>query len=961
MKNRIGFFKKDIKRNVGRFAAILIITALSVGFLTGLVSIAPDMEYTADKYYDASNFWDINIKSTLGFTPEDVTAIKKQAYVKDACGLITLDATASHNLEGNYPIRIYAVDFDNDIATGETLAAPVLLEGSYPINSTSCVVLRSYALKNDIKIGDKIYLNSGGDILSEIAFTVTGVAESPEFASGDRQVTTSGDNVLSMAIYVSKSVYHAVGIYTDVLVTVKDADRLDTFSDEYVQRITAAKKQLEKLSDEREKLREDSITSQQQSVLGQITSNYTEYQQSTQSELAAQKQYVNRLKKDIEKAEKEINEKKEKLTAAKAALDLQAPEIEALKLKGEATTDEEKAIISKYQSELTKYNKDVKALTKKENILKVDKTIYEQAKKSYEKNRNQANKELANAHNQYEDYKGQEQASGKQSWSIADRTQNASFLGFKSNVDKIRTIARVFPIAFFAIAIAAATLAVCRNTQEQSREIGVLKSVGYSDKMIIKRNVKYSLTATVTGVVLGLVVGILILPLFIYETYSAVYSYGPLGVLILPEAVIPPILLSFLCVIGAGYIVCKNSLELRPAGLILSKRFSKPTGVIFERLEKLWSKLNPSCRIVLRNLIRNKKRFIITAVGVAGCTALLLTAFGLHNSVTNVDRLQYERIQQYDASLSLKNGVDFAKAGTLKKTLDNKEYVEKYSPIYNEAMSYSNDGNKISITATVPLEEKSFNKLVSLRTRAFGKQIDIGDKNIVLSENTASACGVKVGDTLKLTTAAGIQTKFKVGAITENYVGNIIYITPAAYKKAIGSDVAANGVLVRYAGGVTNDKFDQAVKNTGLILGATYSADTVDYVNQKMSNIGHIIQFLIAATVLLMLAVVYILTDMNISDRKREIKSIKALGLTNREVVARIYGETVISAVIGIVLGLLLGTLLHVIVVSTSDMADIMLGRSIGFGAFVLTVGLALAAVALCAVSVLLKIKKARL
>jgi putative ABC transport system permease protein len=362
MKKRIDFLKRDVKQNRNKFIAVVLITALAVGFLTGLISIAPDMEYTADKYYDDRDFWDLKINSTLGFTEEDIETIKNQKYVEKASGVISLEVNSSLGGEGDYATLLYAVDFDNDIASGEMLSSPILSKGSYPINNTSCVVLKSAALKNDIKIGDKIYLNSGGNILSEVAFTVTGIANAPEFASTQKQSSLSGEKQIEMVMYVSRQVYPAQSIYTDVYVKVKGTKELNAFSHKYDDAIKTAKTKLTALSKEREKVRDESITGQHQALLGQATDDYKQHEAGIRTQLAAQKKYINSLKKGIEKSEKDIEKLEAKLATQKANLDIQAPTIEALKALGATATAEQKATIKKYNEALKKYNKGVKDL-----------------------------------------------------------------------------------------------------------------------------------------------------------------------------------------------------------------------------------------------------------------------------------------------------------------------------------------------------------------------------------------------------------------------------------------------------------------------------------------------------------------------------------------------------------------------------------------------------------------------
>ncbi len=954
MKKRIGFLKKDIKRKFGRFVAVLLVIAISVGFLTGLVSIAPNMEYTADKYYDENNFWDINIKSTLGFTAEDIAAIQNEKYVEQACGIISVDAMASHNFKGDYPVKINVIDFDTEVSSGKMLSPPVLVDGSYPINSTSCVVVRSYALKNDVKIGDKIYLNSGGDVFSEVAFIVTGIVESAEFASGDKQVNALGNNNPTLAIYVSKSVYTETNTFTDALVTVKDADKLDAFGKDYAEKISDAKQKLQKLAKKREKLINDAIADQQQSELGDLPSDFNDYKESLQSQLTAQKKYVNKLKADIDKNEKDLTKKRKALAATKTSLDSQAKEIEELKAKGETATEEEKKKISQYEAALKKYKDDDEELTQKENTLKVDKTIYEQAKKSYDKNLKETNKELSNAQNQYDDYKGQQK--NKQSWFIADRTHNAGFLGFKTSIDKITTIAYIFSSIFFVIALAVVLVMNYQNAKDQSKEIGILKSAGYTDRKIVKRYINYSLSITLLGTVLGIVIGILVLPLWIYKAYDAVYLFGPLKVLIVPEVVVPIIAFIILCAVITARFIRRKSLEKTPAGLVLDKNVQNEKSELQKKLEIFASRINGVCKNFLNPTLRDGKRFIVTALGIACCTVLLFTGLGLKNSTVKIDELQYEKIQKYDMSIFLKESVDFSEAATLKKILGNKDAINVYSPVYSETVTYTS-GNNETLSIVVPLEQKSFNKLVYLKARWRKKPIDLNQKGVVLSRNTAIAFGVKVGDTLSLRTSSGVLTKLKVGAITKNYVGNFIYVSPAAYKKAIGSSAKANCLIVDCAKEFKQDKFEQSIKNTGLVKNSVYVANTAVSVEQRMENIKGIIQFVILASIIFNFIVTYFLIDINLSSRKGYMAALKEVGFTLRESVPYLCTEIAVSALIGIIAGLIFGTLLHFIIVFTYNTADIMLIRSINVMTFIWTTVVSVLAVVVGTLAAFAKIK----
>ena len=952
MKKRIDFLKRDVKQNRNKFIAVVLITALAVGFLTGLISIAPDMEYTADKYYDDRDFWDLKINSTLGFTEEDIETIKNQKYVESASGVISLEVNSSLGGEGDYATLLYAVDFDNDIASGEMLSSPILSEGSYPINTTSCVVLESAALKNDIKIGDKIYLNSGGNILSEVAFTVTGIADAPEFASTQKQSGLSGEKQIEMVMYVSRQVYPAQSIYTDVYVKVKGTKELNAFSHKYDDAIKTAKTKLTALSKEREKVRDEYITGQHQALLGQATDDYKQHEAGIRTQLAAQKKYINSLKKGIEKSEEDIEKREAKLATQKANLDIQAPTIEALKALGDAATVEQKATIKKYNEALKKYNKSVKDLDKKVNSLKVDKSIYEQAKKSYDKNLRQANKELANAQNQLEGYKGQEQENGKQSWLINDRTSNASFMSVKADTEKIRATAKTVPVIFVLVAVAVILLLIFYFYSRRQNENGVLKSLGYSDKVIVKKNTLFAVWAVAIGSLIGLVLGVLILPLLSYKIFENINNYGPIRILFVPSAVVFCAVI-FIGVSLAAYYICRYFAKGKTADLIKQNSNLLTSKKAPLKIESALESLNPKVKSMIIYLLKNRVRLCINVLGVLCCTVLLLSSIGLRGAVHNTTERQFNDIQHYDAEVYVKTDVDLEKSESFKKVLSNKNQVSASLGVRGEGFTALADNAKVTVLV-VPQKSKIAD-FVTLKSNN-RKDIEINKNSVIIGENFAKANNIKSGGTLKLVARSGDIKSFKVTAVCENYVGNTVYISPDVYKKVMGADFAVNRYLLKLAQGADKQALEVAAKNTGIIEGITYNEDLKLDTELLLQGFGGVTLLVSLCCLIISIVVACMLTHINISLQKDKLTYDLLNGITNQHK-KELIAEGIVTVGAGLLLGALIGWGITFLTTSMLSTADIMFIKNVNIASVLIAVGLVLAVLSAVIYSQLLLFK----
>lgn len=547
---------------------------------------------------------------------------------------------------------------------------------------------------------------------------------------------------------------------------------------------------------------------------------------------------------------------------------------------------------------------------------------YEEAQQQFA----DAEEELADAESQIRDIEeGQ--------WYLYTRADNTSYSSYDSNADKIAAIATVFPLFFFLVAALVALTTMTRMVEEERQQIGTMKALGYSTAKIAWKYLLYAAIASVAGSVIGLAVGSWLFPYIIINAYNIMYD--------IPQALTPfnlPFgLASSLSMIACTLLVtlwaCWSELREVPASLMLPKAPKAGKRILLERVTPLWSRLKFTHKVTARNLFRYKKRFFMTVVGIAGCTALLVTGFGVRDSVSDIVALQYDELNQYQLTLGLRDP-SALEGRDLKSILeDTSRITDHLAAMQVQADVVSEEGRPSdSLVVFVPEDAAAMGDYFLFRHRTNGQPVTFDEDAVVVTEKLCERQGWKVGDTITLEDGDGNQAQLTITDICENYVYHYIYLSPKTYEAAFGKDWEANSLLCKLPEDITPEEESQL--STELlqcrdVVSAQFTNTLSESFGSSIQSINSIIVVLIVCAGLLAFVVLYNLTNINITEREKEIATIKVLGFYDGEVSAYIYRETILLTLIGTAVGLVLGMALHQFVIRTAEVDMVMFGRTV--------------------------------
>ena len=492
-----------------------------------------------------------------------------------------------------------------------------------------------------------------------------------------------------------------------------------------------------------------------------------------------------------------------------------------------------------------------------------------------------------------------------------------------------------------------------RMIEEERTQIGTLKALGFGESAIMLKYVAYCGLATLLGCGVGLAAGFRLLPTALYSAYAATYDLPPFVVQF--NLVFGAISCSaeLVCTFLATFFACRRSLKEKPAALMLPRAPKAGQRIFLEKIRPLWKRLSFSYKATARNIFRNKKNLILTTVGVAGCTALMLTALGIRDSISVMSDRQFTEILRYDAVVNL-SGADYDETLT--------DFLSGKAPLAArmESMTLHGGGETVTLNAVVPEDAALFSELVGLFDRKSGERLAFDDGSVILTEKAAEVLDVAAGDTVTLETADLLTVSVTVTGVCENYVGSYIYIGRACYETLFGAPTC-NALLLQT--GLTDEEAQDAAAeqllNSGAVASVEWMSQTRATYDRLLDSLDFIVLLLVGCAGGLAVIVLYNITNVNISERTKELATLRVLGYRHGEVARYIFREIAIQTVFGLCIGLPLGVLLHRYVAVVADSVDIMLGRQI-FAGSVLSPAAATLAFS-CIVDVLMLIKLRRI
>ncbi|MDN5830618.1 MAG: FtsX-like permease family protein [Tetragenococcus halophilus] len=574
------------------------------------------------------------------------------------------------------------------------------------------------------------------------------------------------------------------------------------------------------------------------------------------------------------------------------------------------------------------------------------KAEYEENKADYEKQKEKADKEIPDREQELKD--AQEELDDLQApeYTFDDRKDgNPGYKQYLENSQRVDILSNIFPVFLFAIAVLVSLTTMTRFVDEERINTGTLKALGYSNWDVKKKFVVYGIVSSSLGAILGTALGHTLLPTVIFEAYAASSTFDQVTLNFSTFYSFIGFAIAIICTTLPAYLVASRELNEKTARLLEAKPPKKGSRILLERITPIWNHLSFTYKVTARNLFRYKKRMFMTVFGVAGCTALLVTGFGIRDSLTGIVDHQFDDLVKYDLIVNKKDNLSDDEQEQMDKKLDQNDVANATDVYYEQLNVRAGENNDTQdITLLVPDDEQAFNQDVEMVTREEQKQLSLSDDGAILSEKLADLLDAKTGDTVTLEDEDGQSHQVKISGITEMYMGHYIYMSQKAYQDAFDSNSDPNSYLVTLndTSQENIDKQSSAFMDLDGVQGVVQSSAISEQVDNVIDGLNNVILVLITCATLLALVVIYNLTNINVSERIRELSTIKVLGFYNREVTMYIYRETILLSILGILAGYVVGYFLHGFIMQTLPPDEAMFSPGLQLSNFGLSAGITL-------------------
>lgn len=863
---------REIKNSIGRFISLMLITALGTASVVGIQASSINMRAMADREYKAHYIYDLQIRSAVGFDDEDIAALRDTEGVRIVMPAYIHDAF---------------VIFEHDTRTVRTSAVPgelnrlEVLEGRLPENAGEAVVERRLLRHGRFSIGDSIRLGLDNmdayyRAFTRSEFTIVGVVQSPLYISlHERGNTSLGDGWLNFYMYLHPGAYN-LPVYTDVFILMENSHGVDNLSQAYYDLLEEWREQVRHTGDMRV--------------------------QATQDEFADNQREIDEKLAELENARAGIETE---INFVNWWLDYIRSETYPITYQYAFPSPEEMAehIAESYeifQHQLAEFNKI---------YAEIEAGLSELA---------EAQASLNNA--------------PSPGWFYFTRRDGIGFESYYQDSRRLEQIGYVFPLVFFLVAVLVSLTTMSRMVEENRMQIGIYRALGYAQFKIMIKYLFYAFSASITGGIAGIIAGSQIFPRVIFDAYAHLYR--------MPPVITPiPVMISVIAVsaaVGAillvTFIACMSSVYSAPAELMRPKAPPAGKRVLIEKVLFIWNRLGFISKVTARNIFRYKKRFIMTLAGVAGCTALLVTAFGLRDSIGGVDVMQFERVIAYSSRAIFREI-------TTAEQRDEIDGLLSGMYLYTREEAVTAQTNKASFSAMliVPETAEDLSAFINLRERRTGRDVPLMQGGVLLTEKLAREIGVGVGDNFSIVTVGGRSYEARVSGIVENYVMHFIYMAPDVYIRLFGDYPPFNSLLA------INASEDERTFAERLLANANVRA--VILTEDVKRNLGESTDALQIVTIVLIIlacalafVVLFNLTNINITERIRELATIKVLGFYDSELAMYIYRENGLVTALGIGAGLIGGIWLHRYVLTAAEIDILMFPQIINIESFILSV-----------------------
>lgn len=980
---------KDIRQtlsgSIGRFVSIVCLMALGSFALVGLKVAGPDMQATGAEFYGRNNLADVTVVSTYGLSEDD----------KDVIGR----ADGVRGIEYGYFKDVVIKGTDSSMrvfSKPEYISTYDVVEGRMPKRQGEIVLdlnqRSAFAVGSTLDVTEKADI-SGSTVLRHHRFEVVGFVRASEIVSGlNMGQSTSGSGTLTSYAVAMPSEFDSE-VTMIARIVYNDTEHLNYWTDDYRDRIQKHKDQLVKLLAGQPEARESSIREQQQEKIDQARQQVKDSEQ----QLDDARTQLELTKTMLDQAAAMLN-KMERVGTTGAVY-------EQLKQRYETVLGQYNTSVQEYNERLEEYNNGLQqyqdgvnqleqgsqeyqnnadnlaqasnliankqaqlgqvasqagstAVDGAEQLIEGQRSI-EKAEEEYESklaefnsNKPKVEKKIAEAKTRIE--LAQEQADNLTvpAYSVSGRREGLTSQGYRVYmviVNIIGKLANIFPIFLYFVAVLVTFTTMGRMVDEERTNSGTLKALGYTNGDVMLKFTVYGFTASTIGTVIGVLAGHTVLPLIVEHAYSSGFTMPSIKLGFHPWVTLVSFLLAWMSAVVPTWIVASRELREKPAALLLSKPPAKGSKIFLERVTPIWNRLNFTRKVTARNIFRYKMRMFMTIFGVCGAVSLLTAGLGVQASIGQIGERQFDELIHYDLIAVEQSSTNSAQIDELKKAL-NKDSVSSSIAAHYEELSKTSGKNsdKQQITLLATDDAYNFGTYLTLRDRSSHEKRIMVNDGAIISERLSEMLHVSVGDSFSVTDAGGVERTVKVSGICEMYIGHFVFMNAQCYEKMFGTDYSENSYMVRLKDSSVANAERQGARLMKLsaVQSVVQNTTQKNMVSTIVESLNQIMEVLIIVAVMLAVVILYNLTNLNVSERIRELSTIKVLGFHTNETTMYIYRETMLLSGLGILAGYGFGAWLHGYIVTEVPPDEVMFDPALGWKAFVvplLVVGVVLA------------------
>lgn len=861
---------------------------LGVAFYVGIKATGPNMLDTADKYYKKQALMEANIISTMGLTEDDVAILEQNEEIGQIQPTYQLDVNFE---EDSRTIRVLSHD-----PTGKhSLNQLVLAEGRLPEKSGEIVLDQVAQTLDGYEIGDQYEMVTDQETMDQFkttSFEIVGFVYSPQYIEKiSRGKTNVGKGTIDYFAVITEDDFD-MDTYTTIYLTFNNLAQEIAYTDSYD----------EKIEQHLEDLKKD-FADRPQERLAEVKKEAFEP--------------IDEAKKKISDGEQEISTAEAQLATEKENLEAARVQVAQLEQSGMAQLPEVATQIEISKGEINEGT--AKLAEAEKDLVKEEKKLQEAKEELAEKEQELAELELPE-------------------YLFSTRDDNPGYLEFSENADRISSIATVFPVFFFLIAALVCLTTMTRMVEEKRGEIGTLKALGYTNFEISQKFIVYAAITTLIGSAVGLAIGFNLFPWVIFDAYGAMYDLPSVEITYYTSYALQSVIVAIACTLLSTLVVLRIDLFSKPAVLMRPKAPKAGKRIFLERLTFIWKRLNFNQKVTARNLFRYKQRMFMTVFGVAGCMALMVTGFGIRDSISDIVSIQYGKLWQYQAIVT-KDEEKEADETAYEKILKETDAYDRKLAVATK--SFTMEGEDVlsqDVILQVPEQTEMMADFVLFNNRKSGKVYELTDDGVLVTEKLAKLFDLEIGDTFQMTDDDRQVYEFKISEIVENYAMHYVYATPAYYEKVLGETPVYQTDLLIFDDKLTSkeeDTLSTALMGEDNVLNVTFTSDASKAMSDTIGSLNIVVWVLIICAGLLAFIVLYNLTNINVSERIRELSTIKVLGFYPNEVTMYVYRENNILTWLGILVGCVLGKLLHTYVLQTAEVDMMMFSPTIHWESFV--------------------------